>query len=286
MEDQVQFATGWSKYSAAISTPDYYNACVPSNGWGDVPKTAYHYQPDHRNCNAYMALVTWYFNTVNYREQIGIQLTQPLTIGQKYFVSFYTVMVGATDGIEYYESPSNNIGLRLTTLSYNGVNPAPIDNFAHIRSVAVISDTVNWTRISSSIVADSAYNYVMLGSFYDDNNTDTTTLNCGTCFNWYSYYLIDDVCVSTDSILCNGGTDTIPCTTSIRELNTNQRINVYPNPTTGKFTVQGATGEIEVYDLFGRKVLATKETEIDMSTFSRGIYFIKTGEAIRKLVLQ
>ena len=59
---------------------------------------------------------------------------------------------------------------------------------------------------------------------------------------------------------------------------------IYPNPTTGVFTVAGATDEIQVLDLFGRVVLTTLEPQIDMSTYPSGIYFVKVGEVVRKLV--
>ena len=62
-------------------------------------------------------------------------------------------------------------------------------------------------------------------------------------------------------------------------------ITIYPNPTTGVFTVAGATGTIEVLDLFGRTVLHTNEPQIDMSHQPKGIYFVKAGEAVRKVVL-
>src|SRR3989337_4111166 len=42
-QDQIQYATGWSKYSISTSTPDYYNACAPSSGFG-VPKSLACYQ--------------------------------------------------------------------------------------------------------------------------------------------------------------------------------------------------------------------------------------------------
>ena len=86
-EDQVQFCDGWSKYSASSTTPDYYNDCSSSSTMG-VPQNASFYQPDNRNCGAYMALYTWTNPIMNYREHIGVQLSQPLVIGQKYFLSF------------------------------------------------------------------------------------------------------------------------------------------------------------------------------------------------------
>jgi len=66
----------------------------------------------------------------------------------------------------------------------------------------------------------------------------------------------------------------------------NERIVLSPNPTTGKFSVAGATSEIQVYDLFGRQVLSTRETEIDMNGFTKGLYFIKSEAAVSKLLIQ
>lgn len=284
MEDQIQFSDGWSKYSNSISTPDYYNACVPSNGWGDIPQNTGFYQPDHRNCGAYMGLVVMSTVWTNYREQIGIQLNQTLVIGQKYYLSFYTVMAGTFSPGYYYESPANNIGLRLSTFAYNPSNTAPIDNFAHLRSVSVISDTTNWVRISGSIVADSAYDFLILGNFYDDANTDTTTLNCGICLNWYSYYLIDDVCVSTDSLLCNGGIDALPCNVSVNENIFESNINIYPNPANNSINISNNNYQtslnITIYNTIGQQLyvkqnINTDNLQIDISNYNTGLLFIK-----------
>jgi len=61
---------------------------------------------------------------------------------------------------------------------------------------------------------------------------------------------------------------------------------IYPNPTTGQFTVQGATGTITVHDLFGRLVLTANKPQIDMSAFPKGVYIVRVGDAVRKLVVQ
>jgi len=75
--------------------------------------------------------------------------------------------------------------------------------------------------------------------------------------------------------------------TSVTTLNQpNPSIIIHPNPTTGLFTVQGATGEIQVYDLFGRLVLRTNKREIDMGTQPKGVYVLRAGAVTRKIVLQ
>lgn len=279
--DQTSVLIYWSQYSASITTPDYYNACASSSTVG-VPQSSSFYQKDNRNCSAYIGLVTW-ATTINDREHIGTQLTQPLVIGQKYYLSFYTVMGGGFFAGDYMESPSNNVGMRLSTVPFNPSNPTPIDNFAHLRSTATISDTANWVRISGSILADSAYNYLILGNFYDDANTDTTTLNCGACQNWYSYYLIDDVCISTDSTLCNGGIDLLPCTVSVEENNFDKQFILYPNPANDFVAIQGNFNtpfDISLFNSVGQQLyieenVTSDNLQLDISHYNSGLVFIK-----------
>lgn len=54
---------------------------------------------------------------------------------------------------------------------------------------------------------------------------------------------------------------------------------IYPNPTTGKFTVKSGSGEISVYSLTGELVFSqtTNGTqEIDLSTLQAGTYIVET----------
>jgi hypothetical protein len=90
----------------------------------------------------------------------------------------------------------------------------------------------------------------------------------------------------------------ISCGTGVEEIKPST-ITIHPNPSTGVFTVQGATGPIAVYDLFGRLVMTntdpstgTGSAQLDMSGFPKGVYMVKAGEprlpggrAVRKLVL-
>ena len=71
-------------------------------------------------------------------------------------------------------------------------------------------------------------------------------------------------------------------------------IDVFPNPTTGKFQIQSSNPDnyrdqverVEVYDLFGRKVLESKEPQIDMSSYPAGLYIWKVGNARGKVVIE
>jgi len=275
--DKIQYAVGWSKYSIWASTPDYYNACSSSFG---VPDNVISYQPAHRNCNAYAGIVTW-GSAGNDREYIGIQLDETLTVGQKYFISFYAVMGGEKKiGAYYFEMPSNNIGIRLSTIAYNGNYPCPIDNFAHLNYPSILNDSINWTRISGSIIADSAYDYLIVGNFFDDPHTDTLHYNCDSCINNYSYYLIDDICISTDSSFCNGGIDILPCNAGVNEIAFDNDINIFPNPCIDFLnisSIENLNAEIIIYNLLGKIIYRNEISNknnlaINLSNFPSGYY--------------
>lgn len=68
-----------------------------------------------------------------------------------------------------------------------------------INDPAIVTDSLNWVRIFGSFTADSAYEFIVIGNFFDDVNTDTLIMN-GDSICYFSYYFLDDVCISTDSL--------------------------------------------------------------------------------------
>ena len=295
LADQIERCIGWNNFGQAGTTPDYYNAC--DTGYMNVPNGFFGYQQDHRYCSGYVGLVTYETPITDYREFIGIQLNQPLAIGQQYFLSFYTVMVELLYPNGYhFGMPTNNIGMRLSTFAYSETNPCPIDNFAHLRSIPVINDSINWNLISGSLVADSAYSYLIIGNFFDDINTDTINYTCDSCTNIYGYYYIDDVCLSTDSAYCNGGIENVPCIVGIHE-NSDSKVNIFPNPFSNQLIFTFADNKpiiVSLYNFVGQQVLQqtfTSSTTINTEQLAEGIYFyelhnnkgiVKTGKVVKQ----
>lgn len=111
-----------------------------------------------------------------------------------------------------------------------------------------------------------------------------------------------------DSLLTFVGSDlkideihfkTQPLTTNIFSLKNEKTISIFPNPANDKIQVQClgiSVQSLEIYNVLGEKVYATSTfkqqivNEIDLSTFQKGIYFIKIydGEKIhtKKIVKQ
>jgi len=82
--------------------------------------------------------------------------------------------------------------------------------------------------------------------------------------------------------------DSLSSGVNIRE---KPEFKIYPNPTTGILNVRGYQIEsIEIIDFTGRTVEFKGTLTIDLSDFTKGIYFIKVksseGVITRKIVLQ
>lgn len=280
---QINKANGWSNYR---DTPDYYNSCDTStftsvpNNWAGTQFAA--------TGNAY-AGISPYTSIILYREYLGSQLVNPLVVGQRYYVNIKVSLTNSSGAL----CATNNIGALFSTIQYNTSSPTPISNFAHVFNSTPIQDTINWTNISGSFIADSVYQYIIIGNFFDD--TQTTFIKMNSSNNCYSYYYVDDICVSTDSIVCG--------ITAINENeNPAQNISIFPNPTNGNATItytlpQGETkGEIIIYDIAGAQVKRIAITsgnstiELDDSALQSGTYFyqLTTNKGVagtRKLVV-
>ena len=85
--------------------------------------------------------------------------------------------------------------------------------------------------------------------------------------------------------------DVLKSVNSIFDINHNDFV-IYPNPTTGNFTVSGeGLNHIEVYDVQGRKLLShtanlTPQTSINVSHLQGGIYFVKMYSEMGDVVVK
>jgi hypothetical protein len=104
--------------------------------------------------------------------------------------------------------------------------------------------------IFGSFIADSAYDHLYLGNFFDTAHTDTimdAPLTLG------AYYFIDDVCVSSDSVFAFNWTP-------VHEVESEDPIWLYPNPSTGRIYIESnelCQMRVSVYDTFGREVVTS-----------------------------
>jgi hypothetical protein len=254
----INLATGWSSYS---HTPDYFHSC--NNLFVSTPENFAGYQiPD--NGSAYVGIINYFIPSSNLREYIGIQLYQPLNIGKTYYVSFKVSMAYNMDS-QRIAIATNNMGVRFTTVSFSATNPVPIDNFCHINYQSIISDTINWTEIYGSFVADSAYEFLIIGNFFNDS---LTLINLYDSIALYSYYYVDNIQLSSDSNFAS----------NINGMDNNFLPIIYPNPAKDWISINDSKARIVgIIDLFGNKIDIEKYrinelNQFDISFLNQGVY--------------
>jgi hypothetical protein len=259
----ITCTTNWTSFR---ESPGYLNSCGGQGSYWGIPKHYFGYQTAASG-NAYVGVTAFSFMT-NKRDVVGSQLSQTLSIGQQYFVSIKVNLSEMNPGGGSQRLPSNKIGVRFSTVAFSSVTPVPIDNFAHIFSNGVILDTLNWTTVSGSFIADSSYKYIMVGNLFDDINTDTIRYPSSTL----SYIYIDDVCVSTSSLVCSIAAD-------IKENISTANIAIFPNPSYSSVQVSGIDNiktAIKIVDPLGKlfsNFNMTTDSLIDISGYPNGIYF-------------
>jgi len=253
-------------------SPDYYNAC--STTGVNVPNSLAGYQYAHSGDGmAGILLKRKQLGTTgpNTREYIASQLASNLNIGLRYYFSCY---------INFSNNPQgaiacNKIGMKLSTNSYDSTQYISlVNNFAHLYSDSIISDSIQWFKLSGSFIADSNYQYLILGNFFQDQFTDTISFGQ---FPDVSYYYIDDVCLSLDSNFCENWTIQ---PNEIKEYSSN--IVIFPVPVIDKLNIESddPVNYIEISNSIGKicyvhKISKGMKSPIDISNLSMGLYFIK-----------
>jgi hypothetical protein len=259
------------------NSPDYFNECAPYPF--SVPDNVGGYQLAATG-KGYAALIP-YIDTQTYRELIGVNLTSALTIGSQYFVRMkicagFNPFYGQVLAI-------NKMGALFSTFNYLN-NNFNVTNYCQVYTDSIIVDTVNWTTIKGSFIADSAYSFITIGNFFINANTDTIHF---TQVSGRAYYYIDDVCVSADSLTCNPfseGQSEIP--------NHNSVIKIFPNPFHSSFTVNCPLSTINsklticnsLGEIVHQQISTSTNQQIELNA-APGIYFLEAGGRVKKLVV-
>jgi len=265
-------------YSANI-TPDHLQSCLPYGSANGLPLNlvAFQYPYEGASC---AGLITFDGHTgQEQREWLMVPLLDTLVPGQTYYCSFRAnAAFGGYDPINWIAS--SHLGMLFTTYDrqWNWGDPLPPAlNQAHVMCSQILSDTVDWTLVSGSFVADSAYTYLMIGNFFSNVLTDTLHF-APPGPDWYafSYTLLDAVCVSPDPEGC-------VLSQGLNEIG-GAGPYVYPNPATDRLMIGNAAGcDAVVLDMLGRPVwsgpVGHDSFVVDVGSWARGGYVLQLNDA-------
>ncbi len=242
---------------------------VPGNNFGvSYPK----------NGNAYigLGLLILPYET---KEYIVQHLTNPLAAGKSYYTSFY---VSKADRTIY---STKNIGAYFS-ISQPTVVPGDI----YVQAIpqvenhsGFLTDTVGWTKIEGYFIAQGGEQYITIGNFNSNANTDT--INSGTTNpipydNGTAYYYLDSVSLY----------DSLDYITNVKNHENDFKVNLYPNPANDKIKILVNSKNktdltIKITDVLGREIKQLEyEEEIDISYLEKGIYFLSLYQNSQLLV--
>lgn len=266
--DEIYKLTHWFPVR---NSADFFNTC--SSNQNAVPLNATGFQYPHIG-SGYIGLFTIgnFIPFPNYREYVGVQLSQSLIIGTKYYFTMYLSSAFGGQGIYSF---SNNVGFKLSTIQYEAQsNPLAPDNLPTGFCFSIIQDTTSWLTFRFSFTADSAYSFLYLGNFFDDFNTDSIGA-FGSSGGLGAYYYLDDICLSTDSLTC----ETI---TRIDEQMLNYyEVIAYPNPVGNELYFKNINAAIkfQILDIIGQELMSgylnRDQSVINLQNLKSGIYYIR-----------
>ena len=198
------------------------------------------------------------------KEYIYQTLSTSLQAGKIYCLSFYVKRsyrsTYATKNIEVYFS--NNL---VSTGSLGYIVAMPQITKQNV----FISDTSNWMQLQGCFTANGGEQYMTIGNFNSNANTDTLfigTNNPILSYGDFSHYYIDDITLIDQT------------TVGLQNTEITDSFEIYPNPTIGLIHVSKELYSHEDYtfkilDLFGREIVSEDlKQEIDISSFDKGVY--------------
>jgi hypothetical protein len=75
--------------------------------------------------------------------------------------------------------------------------------------------------------------------------------------------------------------------TGIIDVSLTSKMRVYPNPSNNRIYILGATEGVSAFNMIGQEVFAKQEVEsVDISNWENGIYFVKSGNSVVKIIKQ
>ena len=217
---------------------------------------------------------------------VGLAINGHLTIYNCYNLG--DIVANTDYGPTLYDAPAGPAGGGIAGAEFS---PWGIVSITNCYNVGSVSSTRDMGCIMAYAVGDNKTfeNNYYISTCSDENEDQGTPLSedymCSQAFVDFLNSLGTGQLWALDENNTNGGFPVIVTIDLAVDEIPEISFHVYPNPAQGQFTVEG-TGKMMVTNLFGQTVLVR---DIDGQTnvsLPRGMYFVKLGNATRKVVVE
>lgn len=269
--NQIYNCKKWFSATGGGATPDFFSinsdfdgVQIPQNSWGyEVTKDGQHYAGIYTYNKVFLYGV----------EYIECKLVQQL-LPKRYCIDFH---ISLADSASSYTV--NNIGLYFSPDSIFVNTFRRLTEFTpqFVNTNNPLTNTIGWTKVSGSFVAQGGEQYMIIGNFNLPENDDTVFVgNGGNWSDLYSYIYIDSVSVR----LCDE--------VGIGE-NELEKIEIYPNLTQDFVSIDMPViyqnPQLSIYNLTGQLISQqqiTSNQQIPISALSNGMYIfvIQSGDKV------
>ncbi len=180
--EQLTLASPW--FNPNSNQTEIFNACHTANIVG-VPGNDFGHQSAHSGTG--YAGINVFTGSSNFREYLSVRLSNPMVSGNTYCVE---LSVSLADSSRF---AIENIGIYF---SANDISTSGFVVLPHTpqmeHSGSILQDQNGWVKISGTFIAANAYEFMTIGNFRDDGNTNNSVANA-TANLFKAYYYVDDV---------------------------------------------------------------------------------------------
>lgn len=269
---QDGYAADW--FQPTLGTSDLFTVCaeVPQSFIGyQFPNSGYAYAGFVASCHADYSCSS----NNDYREYLSVRLNESLEPGITYYCK---LSISRADSSHY----ANKFGVLFSDSIHQG-NYVNLPYIPQYETTTPHINSLTWTNYSFSFIATGGEDFLTIGNFSDDDNSDSIYIGGGNPFDEYyknAHYYVDDVCLSSDPLVCDNFTAGTSEGTNLTE-----KINLFPNPTNNNLTIvineANIATELNIYNIQGQKVLSkniesnNSEIQFSLAHLPPALYFVQ-----------
>jgi hypothetical protein len=121
------------------------------------------------------------------------------------------------------------------------------------------------------------------------NNPDVKGVGCNFCPRCLRLDTLGNITAGTPPCMPNYGLGAQVCWALVNDelLMLNEELVVYPNPSSAIFYIKNADGKKkELYSVLGELLFSTKADEMDVRNITKGMYYLRVENQIKKIIVE